>query len=76
MAFVACKKGETYLELNCMSDLKTQSVPRCKHCALVIKTDQLMLYKEIIAVCSQIHTKHTNAFWAESRLLIVIPGGA
>jgi hypothetical protein len=24
------------------------------------KTSQLMLYSEIIAVCSQIHTKHTN----------------
>ena len=26
----------------------------------VIKTDQLMLYREIIAVCSQTHTKHVN----------------
>jgi len=25
-----------------------------------MKTSQLMLYKEIIAVCSQIHTKRTN----------------
>ena len=24
------------------------------------KTSQLMLYREIIAVCSQIHTKHIN----------------
>ena len=24
------------------------------------KSSQLMLYREIIAVCSQIHTKHTN----------------
>jgi hypothetical protein len=59
-----------------MSDLKTQSVPLCKHSALVIKTDHLMLYKEIIAVCSQIHTKHLNAMWSESRLLIVKTGGA
>ena len=27
---------------------------------LVIKTSQLMLYREIIAVCSEIHTKHIN----------------
>jgi len=27
----------------------------------VIKTSQLMVYKEIIAVCSEIHTKHINA---------------
>jgi hypothetical protein len=26
----------------------------------VIKTSYLMLYREIFAVCSQIHTKHTN----------------
>jgi len=26
----------------------------------VIKTSQLMLYREIMAVCSQIHTKHIN----------------
>jgi hypothetical protein len=26
----------------------------------VIQTSQLMLYREIIAVCSQIHTKHIN----------------
>ena len=25
-----------------------------------MKTNQLMLYREIIAVCSQIHTKHIN----------------
>jgi len=26
----------------------------------VTKTSQLMLYRKIIAVCSQIHTKHIN----------------
>ena len=26
----------------------------------VIKTSQLVLYREIIAVCSEIHTKHIN----------------
>ena len=25
-----------------------------------LKTGQLMLYRELIAVCSVIHTKHTN----------------
>ena len=33
-----------------LSHLKTQSVPRSKHSASVIKTSQLMLYREIIAV--------------------------
>ena len=40
--------------------IKLQSVPRSKHCDSVIQTSQLMLYREIIAVCSQIHTKHIN----------------
>jgi len=27
-----------------------------------------MLYREIIAVCSQIHKKHINIVWAERRI--------
>ena len=30
------------------------------HSVSVIKTSQLMLYREIMAVCSEIHTKHIN----------------
>jgi len=31
-----------------------------------------MLYREIIAVCAQIHTKHINtAVWAERRIVNV-----
>ena len=34
-----------------------------------------MLYREIIAVCSEIHTKHINtAVWAERRIVNVRPG--
>ena len=40
--------------------LKPRLVPRSKHSMSVIQTSQLMLYREIIAVCSQIHTKHIN----------------
>jgi len=50
------------------SHLKTQSVPRSKHPALVIKTSQLKLYREITAVCSEIYTKHTNTVWRERRI--------
>ena len=39
---------------------KIQSVPRSKHSVSAIQTSQLMLYREIIAVCSQIHTEHIN----------------
>jgi len=28
-----------------------------------------MPYKEMIAVCSEIHTKHINAVWAERRIV-------
>jgi len=31
------------------------------HSVSVIKTSQLMMYGEIITVCSEIHTKHINA---------------
>jgi len=46
--------------------LKTQSVPRSKHSVSVIKTSQLMLYREIIAVCSEIHTKHINTLCGQN----------
>jgi len=36
--------------------------------ASVTKTDKLMLYREIIAVFSQIHAKHINMLWAERRI--------
>jgi len=29
---------------------------------------KLMLYREIITLCSEIHTEHTNALWAEQRI--------
>jgi hypothetical protein len=42
----------------------------------VTKTIQLMLYKEIIAVCSDIHTKHTNTLCGQNvELLNVKLGG-
>ena len=41
--------------------MKIQFVPRSKHSVLVIKTKELKLYKEIIAVSSEIHAKHANA---------------
>jgi len=50
--------------------IKIQSVPRSQHTpSWVIKTSQLMLYREIIAVCSHIHTKHKYTVWAERRII-------
>jgi hypothetical protein len=51
-----------------MSDLKTHFVLCCKHSALVMKTDTLILYRENIAVYSEIHTKHISAMWEENRI--------
>jgi len=36
-----------------------------------MKTSQLMLYREIIAVCSEIHTKHKYTLWAEQEFVNV-----
>jgi hypothetical protein len=42
----------------------------------VIKTSQLMLYREIIAVCSEIHTKHINTLCGQNAEFVnVKPGG-
>ena len=46
--------------------MKTQSVPRSKHSVSVVKSSQLMMYREIIAVCSQIHTKHINTLCGQN----------
>ena len=35
-----------------------------------------MLCRKIIAVCSQIHTKHTYSVWAERRIVECYTGGA
>jgi hypothetical protein len=34
------------------------------------KTSQLMLYSEIIAVCSQIHTKHINTLCGQNEEIV------
>jgi hypothetical protein len=44
-----------------------QLVPRSKHTpSRFKKTSTLMLYREIIAVCSQIHTKHINTLCGQN----------
>jgi len=34
-----------------------------------------MLYREIIAVCPQIHTKHLHTVWAECKIVECYTGG-
>jgi len=43
---------------------------------LLVKSNQLLLYREVIAVCSQIHTKRINPLcWRNLELLNVKLGG-
>jgi len=52
---------------HCAVHINTQSVSRSKHTLVsVIKTSQLMLYREIMAVCSEIHTKHINTLYGQN----------
>jgi hypothetical protein len=55
-----------------------QPVPRSEHTPsrLYKPASQLMLYREIIAVCSEIHTKHINTLCGQNvELLNVKLGG-
>jgi hypothetical protein len=61
--FVNLKRSGTYSN---HWALKVQFVPRSKHNPSVIQTSQLMLYSEIIAVCSEIPTKHINTLCGQN----------
>ena len=50
--------------------IKIQSVPRSKHFLSVIQISQLMLYREMTAVCSYIHTKHINSLFGAERRVV------
>ena len=43
-----------------------------EHSVCLIKTSQLMLYREIIAVCSEIHTKHINTLSGQNVELLSV----
>jgi hypothetical protein len=54
--FVHVKPGDLYIDI--------QSVPRGKHIpSPLLKTSQLMLYREIIAVYSEIRKNHRNTLF-------------
>jgi hypothetical protein len=55
--------------------LKNSAVPRSKHSVSVIKTSQLMLYREIIFVCSEIHTKHKNTLCGQKAEFVNVKRG-
>jgi len=53
------------IDENC-TFIQTSSPYRTINTLSVTKTSQLMLYREIIAVCSQIHTKHINTLCGQN----------
>ena len=56
--------------------LKTQFVPRCKSLSTtVIKTNQLLMYKAKVAVCSDIRTKHSTQSESHVEFFNFKPGG-
>jgi len=53
----------------------TQRVSHRNTLRLGYKTSQLMLYREIIAVCSQIHTEHMNTLCGQNAELLNVKLG-
>jgi hypothetical protein len=64
------------LKLNCVVFKDSIHAAEETHSISVIQTNLLMLYREIIAVCSEIHTKHINKLCGQNtEFLNVKPGG-
>jgi hypothetical protein len=85
MGFISCTALQyvvTIVHINLVKTkrnllyIRTQFVPRSKHFSTtVIKTNQLMLYKAKVAVCSDIRTKHSTQSERHVQFLNVKPGG-
>ena len=60
------RTAETLGNSSVLLYIHTDSPYRAVNTVLFTKTSQLMLYKEIIAVCSQIHTKHINTLCGQN----------
>jgi hypothetical protein len=46
--------------------LKNESVPRSEHCPSSYKSNQLMLYRVIIAGCTETLTKHVSVLCGQN----------
>ena len=62
-----CGQNVELLNVKLAVHIVTTELQRIKS---VIKTSQLMLYREIIAVCSEIHTKHINTLCGQNEELL------
>jgi len=60
---------QTAADLNCIKHPFRTAQKR--HFVSVIKTSELSLYREIIPVCSQIHTKHINTLCGQKLELLL-----
>jgi hypothetical protein len=70
-----CAQDVELLNVKLAVHIVTTELQRVK--SLLQKTSQLMRYREIIAVCSEIHIKHINTLCGQNvELLNVKPGGA
>jgi len=66
-----CGQNVELLNVKLAVHIVTTGLQRVKS---VIRTGQLMLYREIMAVCSEIHTKHINTLCGQNvELLNVKP---
>jgi len=53
--------------------IKIHSLPHSKHIpSHLLKTSRLTLYREIISVCSEIHTKHINTLCGQDVELLSV----
>ena len=62
-----CGQNVELLNVKLSVHIVTTGLQRFK---TLYKTNQLMLYREIIAVCSQIHTKHINKLCGQNTELL------
>jgi len=73
---LSVKPGGTHGNHSALEGYHPIRTAQLTHFVSVIQTSQLMLYREIVAVCSQIHTKHIYTLCGQNvELLNVKPGG-
>ena len=56
-------------KLNCICKYSTR-ITQKTHFLLVIETSHLMLYRELMAICSEIHTKHISTLSGQNTQLL------
>jgi translation initiation factor IF-1 len=69
---VYCENHTEHINTLCGQNAETlyiriQSVPHKKHYVSATETNQLMLFRETVAVYCENHMEHINTLWAEYR---------